>query len=59
MVEDELKAGHDRWAVYCVLMMQEQWKKEIEEAIEKVKTGCHSRWRLNRARNGSNGNGAE
>ena len=39
MVEDELKAGRDLWAVYCVLMMQEQWKKEIEEAIENVKLG--------------------
>lgn len=37
MVRDKNVGENDKWVTYCNLMMQQLWKKEIEEAIEKVK----------------------
>ena len=37
MVQDVIKVEDDKWTGYYALMVQQAYKKEIEEAIEKVK----------------------
>jgi len=37
MVQDVFKMIDDKWPDYYVLMVQQAYKKEIEQAVEKVK----------------------
>jgi hypothetical protein len=37
MVQDKKEVENNKWAIYHALKMQELWKKEIDEAVEKVK----------------------
>jgi len=37
MFQDKIIVENNRWANYYALILQECWRHEIEEAIEKVK----------------------